>query len=154
VRCCSRRTKRRVAQGLLEGLGTAECLERDVDPVTSGELAHPLDRVGRPAVHGVGGAHPPRDVQFGLSTAHGDDLHGAERPRQLHDVLPDPPDGDHRHPITGPDGSAVRDRPVGGQHRAAEHRGRLEIQAHRHREHRRRRYHGVVRQPAHGVRSR
>ena len=76
-------------EGLLEGLGTAESLERDVDPVTPGELAHPLDRIGGPAVHGVGGAHLLGDIQLGLSAADGDDLHRAERPRHLHDVLPD-----------------------------------------------------------------
>jgi len=45
----------------------------------------------------------------------------------------------------------VRDRSVGGQHGAAEHRCRLQIQADGHREHRRRRYDGVLGEPAHGV---
>lgn len=102
--------------------GLADALHRDVRALAAGQRAD-LARGGGGGDDVVGGARPPGQLLLGRGDVDRDDPGGARDPGGLKDGEADPADAEDDDALALADPGAVVDRPVAGQHRAAEEGG-------------------------------
>ena len=139
-----------ISHGLSDARRHAGRLERDVDAIASGEIAHRGHRIHRGRVDHVGRAQCGGPPQLRGSDVDRDQAFRARDPRSLHRGQPDAAEADHRHGGTRPHLRGLDRGPDTGGHPAPEQACAIERDAVRQRDRLCRMDHGAGREGSAG----